>query len=322
LAHIAAWEIGSDEVPRRIPSDREFLEKHLEGWIERDPSLLASDVQWASRQLTLPDGSRLDLLGLSKDKTWVVVELKGGPPGAGAVDQVLHYFMQIATMTDGELAHRIRAQGISDEAAAPALEELAPDADDSARDYLLLVAGVGTGEAAQASAATLTRHGFDVPIRVVSFQVLRDSDGRRILVREVEDAPYGEAGSEGSRYSLDDVLDYAARCGVRAGFEAIRRHLLDRGFRQSRKRYGLNFNTGSRLQCLWVTPVEGAIHMGYLSGNFPTLYGIDEGQAEAELGDNWIDLEPDEALNRITRWADAIDRYRRVDTAEEGAGDC
>jgi hypothetical protein len=271
VTSIAAWEIGRDDEPRRIPADRDFLEKHLEEWIERDPSLLAGDVHWAARQLTLPDRSRLDLLGLSIDGTWVIAELKPGPPEGGAVNQALHYFTQIASMTNGELAERIRV---------------------------------------------LTSHGFDVPIRVVTFQVLRGADGRRILLREIEDAPEGGEGRGVSRSSLDDVLVLAERGGVRPGFAAIRRHLLGRGYREHRRGTGLNFNTGSRFQCLWVRPAEGTIHLAYLGSNFPMLFGVDERQAEADLGENSIDLAPDEALARVTRWADVIDDYRGAEAPE------
>jgi RecB family endonuclease NucS len=104
--YIAAWEIGDGDVPTRMAEEREFLEKHLEGWIEHEPSLLGGDIRWVSRQLVLPDGSRLDLLGLTKDNTWVIAELKAGQVDASTVLQAMHYFLQIAAMSDAELAQR------------------------------------------------------------------------------------------------------------------------------------------------------------------------------------------------------------------------
>jgi hypothetical protein len=309
MTSIGAWEIGPDDVPLRISRDRDFLEKHLENWIERDPSLISSYVRWVSRQLTLPDGSRLDLLGLSGDGSWVIVELKPDPPGAGAVDQVLHYFMQIASMTDGELAQRIKSHGLSDSATLEALEALTPDAGDAERSYRLIVAGVGTGDAARTAAEALTRHGFDVPIQVVTFEVLGDSAGRRLLVRDVEEAVYDDRAAA-SRRSLEDVVDIAERCGVRDGFQEIRSFLLGHGYREQRRGTGLNFNLGSRLQCFWVRPAEGAVRIGYLDTNFPALFGVDESEAHSDLGENWIDLPPAQALERIRQWVVVIDGYR------------
>lgn len=91
MIHIGAWEIGADEVPRRMVDDREYLESQLETWIERDPSLLSGEIRWVSRQLTLPDRSRLDLLGLTRNNEWVIAELKAGPVSGGAVEQAVHY---------------------------------------------------------------------------------------------------------------------------------------------------------------------------------------------------------------------------------------
>jgi hypothetical protein len=45
MTHIGAWAIGDGDVPKRMDADREFLERHLEGWIERDPSLLGGDIR-------------------------------------------------------------------------------------------------------------------------------------------------------------------------------------------------------------------------------------------------------------------------------------
>jgi len=322
MTHIGVWEIYDNDAPRRMSNDRAFLEKHLEAWIQRDPSLLDTGVRWVSRQLTLPDGSRLDLLGLTRDGTWVIVELKAGPVGAGTVRQAMHYFLEIAGMTNGQLAKRIRDRGNFDASVAAALEELAPDAGDSDRDYRLLVAGVGSGESAEVTAEILERHGFDVPIQVVTFQLLRDSTGRRILLREVDDFASPEPLTQGSGRSLDSALRHAERCGVLEGFEAIRSYLLGQGFREYRRKNGLNFNLASRKQCLWVHPREGKIYIGYLDGNFAALFGVDNSQAAADLGPNWINLPPAEALLRIQQWSDIIIRYHagQSDDSLAGAG--
>lgn len=311
------WGIGPDEKPRRLDVDREFLEKHLESWIENDPTLLANDVRWVSRQLTLPDASRLDLLGLTKDGTWVVAELKAGSVDTATVLQALHYFLELADMTNADLVTRVLNRGLCDESLRPELDELAEEVDDTQRDFMLLVAGVGTGERAEAAAGILTRHGFNVPVRVVTFQLLRDADGRRILIREVEDDDRREGGERRAAWTLEDLLDRAERYGVRDEFEAIRSYLLDVGYRTNLKKTGLNFNPGKRLQAFWVTPRQGVIHMGYLSSNFPALYGIDEDEAVALLGDNWVDLPPGQALLRMKTWIEKIQQR----LAESSDGD-
>ena len=309
MTRIGVWELGDEDAPRRMADDREFLEKHLETWIQRDPSLLGGDIQWVARQLVLPDGSRLDLLGLTKDNTCVIAELKAGQVGAVTILQALHYFLQIAGLSDVELAERIRTRGIADESVAAALEELVAESREPTRDYRLVVAGVGAGDSAEAAASVLMRYGFSIRIQVISFQLLRDSFGHRILLREVEEEGIHEESRRARRPS-EDILDLAERFGVREGFERIRQELLSRGYRTFNKKSGLNFSIGSRLQCFWIKPTEARIHMGYLSFNFPALFGVDEATALADFGPNWLDLTPEEALARVREWADMIDRYR------------
>ena len=143
---------------------------------------------------------------------------------------------------------------------------------------------------------------------MITFQLLRDSHGHRILLREVEEEGVREARAAAS--PNEDILLLAERFGVRDGFEQVRNELLGRGYRSFQKRSGLNFSIGSRLQTFWIKPVEGRLHIGYLSSNVPALYGVEESTALTDLGPNWIDLQPAEAVQRVRDWADTIDRYR------------
>ena len=125
-----------------------------------------------------------------------------------------------------------------------------------------------------------------------------------------------ESSTLGARPSLDSVLQRAEQCGVREGFESIRSHLLGQGFREFRRKNGLNFNLASRKQCLWVQPREAKIHLGYLDGNFAELFGVDRSLAAGDLGPNWLTLPPAEALQRIQQWSDIIARYRAGQSEE------
>ena len=59
---IALWQItGSSLI--RVSASQIDIEKSLEDWIERDPSLVQKDLVIVGRQLTTAAG-RLDLLGI------------------------------------------------------------------------------------------------------------------------------------------------------------------------------------------------------------------------------------------------------------------
>ena len=64
---VAAWRATEDGVSAPLVRDDTFLEKNLETWIDKQPSLLLDGVTWIARQMCLPDGSRLDLLGFTQD---------------------------------------------------------------------------------------------------------------------------------------------------------------------------------------------------------------------------------------------------------------
>jgi len=126
-----------------------------------------------------------------------------------------------------------------------------------------------------------------------------------ILIRDIYEDESQAAGAEGG-WTLEALPDLAERFGVRAEFEEIRTGLLDRGYQTLQKKYGLNFNPGTKRQAFWVSPREQAIHVGYLDWNLDALYNLDQAWAEEHLGDNWIDLPPAQARDRVLRWTDTI----------------
>lgn len=310
MTSVGAWQILRDDRPQRLLPDRKFLEAHLETWIENDASLLSSDIRWVARQLTLPDRSRLDLLGLSMDGTWVIVELKHGAVGSGTIAHALHYLLEITKLSDLELVQLIRTKGGPIGAVSDDLERLARSSgsDSARRDYRLVVAGVGDGEAAQEAAQSLANLNLAVDVQVVTFELVVDAEGRRTLIREIEEEPAPTAVI-GAQWTLDTVLADADAVGVRAGFEKVIELFESRaGWRRYLKKSGLNFNRGTRKQAFWVRPETGGkIHIGYLDANFPELFGIEEARAGELLGSNWLDLEPSEALAKLERWLDLID---------------
>ncbi len=312
MSRLGAWLIDSDGQPKRLATNAGLLERHLENWIETNPSLLDGDIRWVSRQLKLPDLSQLDLLGLSRDGTWVIAELKAGPPSASAVRQALHYLLELEAMPNSQLGARIRSKGVIDTSVEAQLGELLDSADEaSSRDYRILVAGIGEGSTADDAAAALARFGFAVPIEVISFTLL-DTGFGHVLIREVDDDSVAPTTAPSSRWTLDAVIARAEHLGVAREFEAIRSELLTRGFRPSVKKTGLNFNLGSRRQVFWVQPKEGAIYIGYCAWNFADLFGVNRDEAEEELGSNWVDAPPSDALAQIQTWMNTIEGWQRA----------
>ena len=312
------WEIGGDETPYRLKNDHDYLEHHLETWIEHDPTLLGTGIRWIARQLVLPDRSRLDLLGLSVDGTWVVAELKRSAVDSATVAQAVHYFLELSRMTNEELVHRVSASGQLDPGVHQELIELADVAGDtSERDYLIIVSGVGTGENAETAGRTLADSGFSVPVRVVTFNLVATASGSRLLLRDIDDVVEPPPSEPGTRWSLEAVLERAEAVGVGPEFRLIRDELERLGYRASLKQSGLNFNKGTRQQVFWVKPLDGQISIGFLAGNFPVLFGVDEATANQQLGENWLTLSPNEAVAQMHRWMTEIEDW--IKTSDDDA---
>ncbi len=77
---VALWSIEEDK-PSRLEQRRDWVEAHLEQWVKADASLVAEGLTWVGQQVVLPDGSRLDLVGLTREGGLVVAELKRGAVG-------------------------------------------------------------------------------------------------------------------------------------------------------------------------------------------------------------------------------------------------
>ena len=74
---VALWSV-TDGVPVRLEQGHSFVEADLEQWVERDATLVLDGLRWIGRQVTLPDRSRVDLVGLTREGQLVVAELKRG----------------------------------------------------------------------------------------------------------------------------------------------------------------------------------------------------------------------------------------------------
>ncbi|MGB3411192.1 MAG: hypothetical protein WBA45_08330 [Microthrixaceae bacterium] len=321
MAGIGGWHISLDGSPVRLDPNRSLLEARLEGWIEADPTIIDSQVRWVSRQLVLPDRSRLDLLGLSPDGTWVIVELKAGSPGPDAVRQAIHYFMEMDAMSNAALVARIRAQGLSDHGADRQLDELLSlDEEEHERDYRIIVAGIGEGDAANSAAETLARYGFSIPVEVVTFYLFDTATGH-VLIRDVEEETAPDAPSRSAGWSLDSIFERAERFGVREGFEQIRTELLNHGYRSRLKKYSLNFSVGARRGVFYLGPATEGLHIGYLQTNFEPLFGVPQAEAERMMGENWLTVPPEAALAQIRTWIETVDQLRNPPKTEADSFD-
>src|SRR5436190_15122418 len=80
---------------RELPPEPFSLNRSLEDWIARDPSLVVEGLKVVGKQITL-EGGRLDLLGVDPQGLWTVVEIKRGLLYRDTVAQALDYASSVA----------------------------------------------------------------------------------------------------------------------------------------------------------------------------------------------------------------------------------
>jgi hypothetical protein len=101
------WAVRDNNL---IPVSRASLdeEKRLEVWLERDPSMLGLDLMLIGRQVTTPNGGRIDLLGLDRKGGLIILELKRDKTPRDIIAQILDYASWVRTLTTKEV-HEIAA---------------------------------------------------------------------------------------------------------------------------------------------------------------------------------------------------------------------
>ena len=75
---IKVWQLKDGELHEIKDDDlsASHQEKDLEGWIEKDPSILGSKLLVKGRQSEIPNVGRLDLLCVDETGALVVIEFK------------------------------------------------------------------------------------------------------------------------------------------------------------------------------------------------------------------------------------------------------
>lgn len=289
MPKVALWRLDEGQ-PLRLPDHQDFLEKHLESWIERDPSLIMDGLQWVGRQVPLPDG-RLDLLGITREGQWVVAELKSGPLFLGALTQALHYGMQIGSMDAEDLLERLNLPDDRSLVPPQELERLrrfARTDPQSPRPLLLLLIGTSQIDALEQGMHFMEQRGLQVPIRIVTFGVFRQPDGTILLARQVEeqDEPQRDGGDRTT--SVERVLALATTHGVRDEMDAVVALAERMALKVKAWPLALTINSPSnwRKTLLYFKPEGGSVFFEYIAENFEDAFGAATSEVQALLGRN------------------------------------
>ncbi len=189
---IKVWEISGNKLASRDNSV--FADSHredeLENWIAHNPEILGEKLLIIERQLRMPDGGRLDLLGMDENGKLVIIELKRDLGPREAVAQALDYVSWLDAASEDEILTSVN-------------QYLQSQPDDSERDlaqafeetfsrklpewvcqnHRVLLVAAGLDASAERIVNYLARRAID--INAVFFNYCELSDAKQILVRSV-----------------------------------------------------------------------------------------------------------------------------------------
>ncbi len=304
---VAIWSMSAGQ-PVRLEQRRPFLEVDLETWLERHPDLAMEGMRWVGRQIVLPDRSRLDLVGLSREGALVIAELKRGHLGVWALTQALHYLLMISAMEAEAILSKLDLDSDARDTLTTALSA------EGELDVILLLIGTGRTPELDRATSFLRDRGLDVTVRVVSFTPFVDERGQVLLAREVDEheQPSEELTprQRGRRAaSVERIQERARDFGVGPRIEAaidLAHHL---GLRVKPWPKSITivppFTRGKTL--IYLSPkADGRIGFGYSLENLMALYDADAVLVANALGGNWEDLSPSDLDERLRGFRDLM----------------
>lgn len=191
-----AWLCNPGEPPAALEAVA-FVdtEKILEEWIEADPSIVGDGLVVVGRQVKF-EGGHADLVAIDPQGRWVVIEIKRGRNVRQDLAQALDYGSSLAYESADSLRSRLSSALTGKphrEAALAAMDAALTDEGPLPREVALLITGVGVQDSTERIQQHLRHYGMDV--RVTTLEAHRASDGRIVLVRDVDGADEGDSAS-------------------------------------------------------------------------------------------------------------------------------
>ncbi len=207
MTEIGIWHITQNQ-PQRMQRSNVNLEKHLEDWIENDPSLVQQGLIIVGRQVHCA-GGYIDLLAIDPyAQSWVVIEIKRGNIRRETLMQAVDYAASVHTMSKNTLRNTVdgylQARGsslkrLTDDSTIDS--ELFAEAD---REMKICVVGTGRDDGLERMVDFLVRK-YNMSISLVEFDVFSNENGGMSLVRQLNETDAPIAVSQSSKQPETDL---------------------------------------------------------------------------------------------------------------------
>ena len=180
---VRVWEIPSKGELQELVKAKLDLEERIEGWLERDMSIVSNDLMVIGRQLQTDFGGIIDLLCLDRAGNTVILELKRDKTPRDIVAQVLDYASWVQGLSYDAITEIANAypgsQGLESDFNSRFDVEL-PETLNGQHRMLIVASSI---DASTERIVNYLSNSYGVDINVVSFQYYRNKEGREFLAR-------------------------------------------------------------------------------------------------------------------------------------------
>jgi hypothetical protein len=265
---IRLWKISEGEQIIEIYQDKLKLEERLEAWLEKDISLLSSDILIIGRQVETDYGGLIDLLGINANGNLVIIELKCDRTPRQVTAQALDYASWVKDLSYDrvkEIADRyLLKQNSSLEKAFPlkfnkALPEILNE------QHQILIVGSEIDSSTERITKYLSEYGLQ--INVATFQYCRDANGKEFMARKFLMEPGITAKHPGTKRKTKTYTELEKEAeinGVSELYNKLCQELTPRIF--------------------WTTTTQSSITFNGTGTNRKAIFGLLPGQSNPEEG--------------------------------------
>jgi alkylated DNA nucleotide flippase Atl1 len=327
-AQIGIWSISSGG-PHRVERARVDLESDLEGWCATDPLLLSDGLRIVGRQVRCA-GGYIDLLGIDAQERWVIIELKRARLYRDALVQAIDYASSISEMDSTSLREAIEKANGEIPNPENALEkvDLQLKADESGREIAIVVAGTGTDPGLDRVVDYLG--GFEIPIKVITFDVFEHSDGSRLLVREVldEEEQVKKQSEKRKVRTVEQIAGLADKANVGEPFRLIIEAAQQAGLhcRPYVRSVMITPESNKGRYLMVLTPQEGnGIRFSYGPGSFAEFFDLEASDVEEIIGDEGSDKDTyltsdnwEPIVSRIIEFLESLPEEVEIQNGDDG----
>jgi len=174
------------------------------------------------------DNGRLDLLAVDSQNRLVVIEVKEGMLWSGTLHQALGYAASLARLDGQELREKLEGNlaSFGDEHQISQRLDAHLSDEGEQREIAVMLVGVGIDPGLERMKEFLER--FQIPIRIVSFEVFKTDAIPKLLVREVKEEP-AEPPPPKRKFTVEAIHAIAKEVGVEGPFERFVRMSKEAG---------------------------------------------------------------------------------------------